>query len=114
MDRTAVVSSPCLLNDTYSNLKPAFCDSSVGTMKSTLTAPMPPIAGDLPFARSMNCAKLLISDLPFTTMIRSSEASSATGVKLRGCQGVLACSGVVMKLPLVVEMWYGLPFWLYR
>ena len=53
----------------------------------------------------MNSRKVLIFDLPFTRITPSSEASSAIGVKLAACHGVLAWSGVVMKLPLVEVMW---------
>ena len=81
-------------------------------MKSTLTAPMPPIVGGSALARSMNASKLSMSKSPFTSSTRSSVASSAIGVKSVGPQGVSAWSGVVMKLPLVLEMAYGLPAWL--
>ena len=55
-------------------------------------------------AYSMNWPMSWMSDEPFTTSTRSSVARSATGVKSAGCQGVSACSGVVTKLPEVVEM----------
>lgn len=93
------------------NVKPAFSDTSLGTMKSILTAPMPPIEGGFFFAAAMNSCSVLIFESLLTISSMSSEASSATGVKLAGCQAVLACSGAVMKLPLVLVMWYGLPFW---
>ena len=62
-------------------------------------------------AWSTNSLKVLIFDLPFTRITASSEARSAIGVKLVAVHAVLACSGVVMRLPLVEVMWYGLPFW---
>ena len=65
-------------------------------MKSTFTAPMPPIVGGSSLARSMNASKLSMSESPFTTSTRSSVASSAIGVKEVGSHGVSAWSGVVM------------------
>ncbi len=94
-DSSAVMSSPCLLNDTYSNLKPAFSDRSLGTMKSTFTAPMPPMEGGLAFDCAMKSCSVRAFDLRFTSSSMSSEASSAIGVNVVGCQGVFACSGVV-------------------
>ena len=73
-------------------------------MKSTLTVPMPPITGGFSLALSTNSSSESISELPLTSSARSSVASSAMGVKSLGLHGVSACSGVVMKLPLVVEI----------
>ncbi|MNC95989.1 hypothetical protein D3C83_132440 [compost metagenome] len=81
-------------------------------MKSMLTVPIPPMEGGFFFAAAMNSCSVFALEPLLTSISMSSEASSATGVKLAGCQGVFACSGVVMKLPLVVDMWYGLPRWL--
>ena len=74
-------------------------------MKSMFTAPMPPMEGGFALAAAMNSCSVRIFEPLLTSSSMSSEASSATGVKLAGCQGVLACSGVVMKLPLVLVMW---------
>ena len=90
-------------------MKPAFSETSFGT--SMFTAPMPPIEGGFAFAAAMNSCSVLTFESLLTRSSMSSEASRATGVKLVGPQPVLACSGVVMKLPLVLVMCYGLPFW---